>query len=185
MTRKWLLTASIMLIGTATLFGCGKKDTPPTSSDTQEITTEAATESTESTEVTTEATTESESTTETTTDDSTESSTEETPSTEPLPEVSTSDSNSSNDDVDSPSEEEDPVPKVDKTTSGSGVFNGQIDSTSIEVQMDDGSYETFFIYNEDVAKQFDNMDIGAKISFTYGPVKGQVNPEILSVSEKN
>lgn len=189
MTRKWLLTASIMIIGTATLFGCGKTTTSSTASDTQEVTTEATTESTETT---TEASTESTSTSsttedtaeDTTTDDSNQPAKEETPSTEPSTESSNSNNNSSNNTA-STSEDETVTPKVDKTTSGSGIFNGQIDSTSIEVQMDDGSYETFFIYDEDIAKQFDNMDIGAKISFTYGPVKGQVNPEILSVTEEN
>ncbi len=165
MIRKWLLTASLLIVGTATLFGCGKDDkgqtpqtttTETTTSDTQASVdnTEAATESTPSSESTTEAPEEKT----TAISPSKETPNEETTTAETL------------------------APKVDKETKGTGIFNGQIDSNSIEVEMQDGSYETFFIYDEKVAEQFNNMDIGAKISFTYGPVKGQVNPEILSVT---
>lgn len=158
MIRKWLLTVGLLVIGTTTLFGCGKKDSNTLSNNNTESTvastTEATTEAT-----TTEATTEQETTTEATasteTTKDTEATTEET-----LP------------------------PKVTSKKTGTGIFNGQIDSNSVEIEMENGQPETFFIYKEKVAEAFNNMDIGAKISFTYGPAKGQVNPQILSVKEQ-
>ena len=167
MIRKWLLTVGLLVVGTTTLFGCGKKDsntlsnnnTESTVASTTEATTEASTststENPEATEATTEQETTTEATASTETTKDTEATTEET-----LP------------------------PKVTSKKTGTGIFNGQIDSNSVEIEMENGQPETFFIYKEKVAEAFNNMDIGAKISFTYGPAKGQVNPQILSVKEQ-
>lgn len=159
MIRKLFLTASILVLSSTFLFGCSNKSNENTTTEamtetTTEVATEATTETT--TEVTTETTTEA--TTETTTEVTTESGTDAT--TETI------------------------VPKTDKVLKSEGIFNGQMDSHSIEVELSNGETETFFIYDEKIASIFDNLDIGAKISFTYGPVKGQINPEILSVTVK-
>lgn len=174
MVRKWLLTVGLLVVGTTALFGCGKKDsntlsnnnTESTVASTTETTTEAST-STETAE-TTEATTES-TTTEATTEQ--ETTTEATASTETTKATEAT-------------TEETLPPKVTSKKTGTGIFNGQIDSNSVEIEMENGQPETFFIYKEKVAEAFNNMDIGAKISFTYGPAKGQVNPQILSVKEQ-
>ena len=178
MIRKWLLTVGLLVIGTTTLFGCGKKDsntlsnnnTESTVASTTEATTEASTEASTSTEnpETTEATTEA-TTTEATTEQ--ETTTEATASTETTKATEAT-------------TEETLPPKVTSKKTGTGIFNGQIDSNSVEIEMENGQPETFFIYKEKVAEAFNNMDIGAKISFTYGPAKGQVNPQILSVKEQ-
>ena len=36
----------------------------------------------------------------------------------------------------------------------------------------------------EIAKQFDNLDTGDKISFTYAPVEGQTNSKVTSVKVK-
>ena len=177
MIRKWLLTVGLLVIGTTTLFGCGKKDSntlsnnntestvaSTTEATTEATTTEATTENPEATEATTEATT-TEATTEQETTTEATASTETTKATEATT-------------------EETLPPKVTSKKTGTGIFNGQIDSNSVEIEMENGQPETFFIYKEKVAEAFNNMDIGAKISFTYGPAKGQVNPQILSVKEQ-
>ena len=67
---------------------------------------------------------------------------------------------------------------------GSGTFNGFVDSSSVEITMSDGSYQTFFVYDEDVLAQLQKLDEkgdSPKIQFTYRGVEGQVNPEIISV----
>lgn len=75
-------------------------------------------------------------------------------------------------------------PKVNEVTKGTGTFSGQIDSSSVEILLDNGNYETFFIYDEKVAEFFNNLEEGDKISFTYGPAEGQINPEITAVEKK-
>ena len=164
MTRKWLVTIGLFVVGTATLFGCGNKTQNET--PTTEATTEANEDSsTAATESTTEAA-----------EPTTESTTTEAPNSEATTEA--------NEDSTTATTEEQLVPKVTENKQGTGIFNGQIDSHSIEVEMENGQPETFFIYKEDVAEAFNNMDIGAKISFTYGPAEGQINPQILSVEEQ-
>lgn len=167
MIRKLFLATSILVLSSTLLFGCGSKsnENVTTTEVTTEMTTEATTE-VATTEEVTEATTEV-ATTEATTESTTEVATTEA-TTESKNDATT----------------ETIVPKTDKVLKAEGVFNGQMDSHSIEVELSNGETETFFIYNEDIAATFDDLDIGAKISFTYGPVKGQINPEILSVTVK-
>lgn len=163
MIRKLFLTTSILVLSSFLLSGCGNK------SDENTSTTEVVTEST--TEATTEVTTET--TTEMATEATTEATTE-------VPQATTE----ATTEVTTEATTETIVPKTDKVLKAEGIFNGQMDSHSIEVELSNGETETFFIYNEEIASTFDNLDIGAKISFTYGPVKGQINPEILSVTVK-
>lgn len=78
--------------------------------------------------------------------------------------------------------------KVSKNPSeefnGSGTFNGFVDSSSVEITMSDGSYQTFFVYDEDVLASLQKLEEAGNsptIQFTYGGIEGQVNPEIISV----
>ena len=47
--------------------------------------------------------------------------------------------------------------------------------------MSNGEYQTFFVEDEDVKAALDKKEEGSKISFTYGPLEGQSNMQILSV----
>ena len=71
-----------------------------------------------------------------------------------------------------------------ETFNGSGTFNGFVDSSSVEITMSDGSYQTFFVYDEDVLAQLQKLDESGdspSIRFTYRGIDGQVNPEIISI----
>jgi hypothetical protein len=72
----------------------------------------------------------------------------------------------------------------DETFNGSGTFNGFVDSSSVEITMSDGSYQTFFVYDETVVEQLQKMEDEGNsptIRFTYRGISGQVNPEIISL----
>lgn len=68
-----------------------------------------------------------------------------------------------------------------KPKNGSGTFSGWVDSNSIEVEMSNGEYKTFFVEDEDVKKALNDKGEGSSISFTYGALEGQANMQILSV----
>lgn len=68
---------------------------------------------------------------------------------------------------------------------GSGTFNGFIDSSSVEVTMTDGTYQTFFVYEETVYNKLMKLSENATettIQFTYKAREGQVNPEIIAIN---
>jgi hypothetical protein len=72
----------------------------------------------------------------------------------------------------------------DETFNGSGTFNGFVDSSSVEVTMSDGSYQTFFVYDETVLDKLQELEgegNSPTIRFTYRGISGQVNPEIISL----
>ncbi len=149
MRKRFLLIASILLIGTVSLAACGKKS--PSSPESDTTTTEAATEEG------TEATEEDETTV--ATSETTEAATEAV----------------DKDDV-ATKEDEQKKPK-----SGTGTFNGWVDSSSIEVEMSNGEFMTFFVEDEAVKEALNKKGEGSKISFTYGALEGQANMQILSV----
>lgn len=98
------------------------------------------------------------------------------------------DSNSDDTDSNSDSNTTDAQNKVsenpDETFQGSGTFNGFVDSSSVEITMSDGSYQTFFVYDEDVLAQLQKLeeaDNSPTIHFSYRGIDGQVNPEIISI----
>lgn len=67
----------------------------------------------------------------------------------------------------------------------SGTFNGFIDSSSVEVTMSDGSYQTFFVYDETVYNKLMRLsedETPVSIQFTYKAREGQINPEIIAVN---
>ena len=65
--------------------------------------------------------------------------------------------------------------------SATGTYNGVADTSSVEIEMLDGSYQTFMVNDEDLVNKLNDMDEGTKITFTYGAVEGQANMEILSI----
>ena len=68
-----------------------------------------------------------------------------------------------------------------KPKSATGTYNGFADTSSVEIEMSDGSYQTFMVNDEDLVNKLNDMDEGTKITFTYGAVEGQANLEILSI----
>ena len=68
-----------------------------------------------------------------------------------------------------------------KPKSATGTYNGFADTSSVEIEMPDGSYQTFMVNDEDLVNKLNDMDEGTKITFTYGAVEGQANMEILSI----
>lgn len=71
----------------------------------------------------------------------------------------------------------------EKEFKGTGKFYGFIDSNSVEIELDDGSYCTFFVFEENVREALTKLLDGepASISFTYKALEGQINPEIIDV----
>lgn len=65
--------------------------------------------------------------------------------------------------------------------SATGTYNGFADTSSVEIEMSDGSYQTFMVNDEELVNKLNDMDEGTKITFTYGAVEGQANMEILSI----
>lgn len=68
-----------------------------------------------------------------------------------------------------------------KPKSATGTYNGFADTSSVEIEISDGSYQTFMVNDEDLVNKLNDMDEGTKITFTYGAVEGQANMEILSI----
>ena len=64
-----------------------------------------------------------------------------------------------------------------KPKSATGTYNGFADTSSVEIEMSDGSYQTFMVNDEDLVNKLNDMDEGTKITFTYGAVEGQANME--------
>lgn len=154
MRKRFLLIASILLIGAVSLAACGKKSP---SSPESETTTEDSSEKASSEEVSSEETSAKEDTV------ATEKTT--TAATEAVKKTDTA-----------TKEDEKAKPK-----SGSGIFSGWADSNSVEIQMSNGEYKTFFVEDEDVKATLNKKGEGSKISFTYGALEGQANMQILSV----
>lgn len=69
-------------------------------------------------------------------------------------------------------------PSVKKDTKGTGEFQGLADSHTIEVKMSNGEYMSFLVYDEKLFDKFSDMEPGTKITFLYGPLDGQINPEV-------
>ena len=69
----------------------------------------------------------------------------------------------------------------EQTKTTTATYNGFADTSSVEIEMSDGSYQTFMVNDEDLVNKLNDMDEGTKITFTYGAVEGQANMEILSI----
>ena len=96
---------------------------------------------------------------------------------------STEDKSDSSDHKDSSNPRDNVASDTAKEYSASGKYCGFIDSTSVEIELSDGSYCTFFVYAEDVRSTLSALDEEdmPEISFTYKAKDGQVNPEMTSV----
>lgn len=70
------------------------------------------------------------------------------------------------------------TPSIKKDTKGTGEFQGLADSHTIEVKMSNGEYLSFLVYDEKLFDKFSDMDPGTKITFLYGPLEGQINPQL-------
>ncbi|MBE5956678.1 MAG: hypothetical protein E7253_09520 [Lachnospiraceae bacterium] len=70
-----------------------------------------------------------------------------------------------------------------KEYTGTGKYCGFIDSNSVEIELADGSYCSFFVFDEEVRSTLSALDEEdmPEINFTYKAKDGQVNPEMISV----
>ena len=153
MRKRILLISTIFVLSAFTFAACGKKS-PSSPEANSETTQDTTTE-----EPTTEENTEN-------TDAKEEAvSTAEEPTTEASKEPTTASK-----------KDEQAKPKT-----ATGTYNGFADTNSVEIEMSDGSFQTFLVNDDDVKTALNKKGEGAKITFTYGAVEGQANKEILSV----
>ena len=152
MRKRFLLISTIIVLSAFTFAACGKKSPSiPESTNSETTTAEPTTE-----ENTEKDTTEEEKPVATaTSEESTKEQTKTTTATK---------------------KDEQAKPK-----SATGTYNGFADTSSVEIEMSDGSYQTFMVNDEDLVNKLNDMDEGTKITFTYGAVEGQANMEILSI----
>ena len=152
MRKRFLLISTIIVLSAFTFAACGKKSTSsPESTNSETTTAEPTTE-----ENTEKDTTEEEKPVATaTSEESTKEQTKTTTATK---------------------KDEQAKPK-----SATGTYNGFADTSSVEIEMSDGSYQTFMVNDEELVNKLNDMDEGTKITFTYGAVEGQANMEILSI----
>ena len=152
MRKRFLLISTIIVLSAFTFAACGKKSpSSPESTNSETTTAEPTTE-------------------ENTEKDTTE---EEKPVATAASEESTKEQTKT-----TTATKKDEQAKPKSTT---GTYNGFADTSSVEIEMSDGSYQTFMVNDEDLVNKLNDMDEGTKITFTYGAVEGQANMEILSI----
>lgn len=152
MRKRFLLISTIIVLSAFTFAACGKKSpSSPESTNSETTTAEPTTE-------------------ENTEKDTTE---EEKPVATAASEESTKEQTKT---TTATKKDEQAKPK-----SATGTYNGFADTSSVEIEMSDGSYQTFMVNDEDLVNKLNDMDEGTKITFTYGAVEGQANMEILSI----
>ena len=160
MRKRFLLISTILVLSAFTFAACGKKS--PSSPEANSETTEekASTKASTTEEPSTEKNTESK-------DSKKEEpvATTEEPTTEATKEPTTA-----------TKKDEQAKPKT-----ATGTYNGFADTNSVEIEMSDGSYQTFLVNDDDVKTALNKKGEGSKITFTYGAVEGQANKEILSI----
>ena len=154
MRKRFLLISTILVLSAFTLAACGKKS--PSSPEASSETTEEATTEEPTTENNTEDTTAEEEKPVSTATEATKDSTEE---------VTTASK-----------KDEQAKPKT-----ATGTYNGFADTNSVEIELSNGTFETFIVNDDDVKIALSKKSEGDKITFTYGAVEGQANKEILSV----
>ena len=152
MRKRFLLISTIIVLSAFTFAACGKKSpSSPESTNSETTTAESTTE--ENTEK--------------------DTSEEEKPVATATSEESTKEQTKT---TTATKKDEQAKPK-----SATGTYNGFADTSSVEIEMSDGSYQTFMVNDEDLVNKLNDMDEGTKITFTYGAVEGQANMEILSI----
>ena len=153
MRKRFLLISTIIVLSAFTFAACGKKSPSSPESNSEATTAEPTT--TENTAKEDTATEEEKPVATATSEESTKEETKTTTATK---------------------KDEEAKPK-----SATGTYNGFADTSSVEIEMSDGSYQTFMVNDEDLVNKLNDMDEGTKITFTYGAVEGQANMEILSI----
>lgn len=66
----------------------------------------------------------------------------------------------------------------------SGTLSGFVDSDSVEIIMEDGSTKTYFVYDEEIANQLEellNSGEEQSIDFVSRPIAGQANSQIIEI----
>ena len=165
MRKRFLLISTIIVLSAFTFAACGKKSpSSPESTNSETTTAEPKTEE-EHTKATLAQMQPSASDTDTTE--------EEKPVATATSEESTKEQTKT---TTATKKDEQAKPK-----SATGTYNGFADTSSVEIEMSDGSYQTFMVNDEDLVNKLNDMDEGTKITFTYGAVEGQANMEILSI----
>ena len=155
MRKRFLLISTILVLSAFTFAACGKKSPSSPEASSETTTEEVATEETTTEDNTAETTAEEEKPVSTATE-ATKDSTEE---------VTTASK-----------KDEQAKPKT-----ATGTYNGFADTNSVEIELSNGTFETFIVNDDDVKIALSKKSEGDKITFTYGAVEGQANKEILSV----
>ena len=155
MRTRFLLISTILVLSAFTFAACGKKSPSSPEASSETTTEEAATEETTTEDNTADTTAEEEKPVSTATE-ATKDSTEE---------VTTASK-----------KDEQAKPKT-----ATGTYNGFADTNSVEIELSNGTFETFIVNDDDVKIALSKKSEGDKITFTYGAVEGQANKEILSV----
>lgn len=158
MRKKFLLISTIFVLSAFTFAACGKKSPSSPEASSEQTTTEEPT----------------------TADTTTEEKTEQTSTTEKEQPVSTSTEGTTQ----KATTEVTTATKKDeqaKPKTATGTYNGFADTNSVEIELSDGTFETFIVNDDDVKSALDKKGEGSKITFTYGAVEGQANKEILSI----
>ena len=155
MRKRFLLISTILVLSAFTFAACGKKSPSSPEASSETTTEEAATEETTTEDNTADTTAEEEKPVSTATE-ATKDSTEE---------VTTASK-----------KDEQAKPKT-----ATGTYNGFADTSSVEIELSNGTFETFIVNDDDVKTALSKKSEGDKITFTYGAVEGQANKEILSV----
>ena len=155
MRKRFLLISTILVLSAFTFAACGKKSPSSPEASSETTTEEAATEETTTEDNRADTTAEEEKPVSTATE-ATKDSTEE---------VTTASK-----------KDEQAKPKT-----ATGTYNGFADTNSVEIELSNGTFETFIVNDDDVKTALSKKSEGDKITFTYGAVEGQANKEILSV----
>lgn len=79
-------------------------------------------------------------------------------------EESTEDETAGNENGTDDSEPDNNKGEIKKTK---GIFDGFIDSHSVEIQLDNGEYKSYLVYDEDLIEELSKLDDFERISFTY------------------
>ena len=154
MRKRFLLISTILVLSAFTFAACGKKSPSSPEASSETTTEEVATEETTTEDNTADTTAEEEKPVSTATE-ATKDSTEETTASK---------------------KDEQAKPKT-----ATGTYNGFADTNSVEIELSNGTFETFIVNDDDVKIALSKKSEGDKITFTYGAVEGQANKEILSV----
>lgn len=155
MRKRFLLISTILVLSAFTFAACGKKSPSSPEASSETTTEEAATEETTTEDNTADTTAEEEKPVSTATE-----------ATKDLTEEVTTASK----------KDEQAKPKT-----ATGTYNGFADTNSVEIELSNGTFETFIVNDDDVKIALSKKSEGDKITFTYGAVEGQANKEILSV----